>query len=47
MKVNKQDICVIDKVRGQDGWVLAKFFFFLAFLRTETKWRSIKMQKKE
>ena len=31
----------------QDGWILAKFFFFFAFLWTETKYRSIKTQKQK
>ena len=38
-------ICLIDQAWGQDGWILAKFFFVL-FL-TETKSKSlIKKQKK-
>ena len=38
-------ICLIDQAWGQDGWILAKFFFVL-FL-TETKSKSlIKTQKK-
>ena len=39
-------ICLIDQAWGQDGWMLAKFFFVL-FL-TETKSKSlIKTQKKK
>ena len=37
-------VCVIDQVRGQDGWILVKFFF--ACLLTERKSRSINSQKK-
>ena len=32
---------------GQDGWILAKFFFFFACLWTETESRSISSPKKE
>ena len=39
-----QDVWVIDQVWGQDGWILAKYFF--ACLWTETKSRSINSQKK-
>ena len=38
-------ICVIDQACGQDGWILAKFFFFV-FLWTSTSSWSIKTQKK-
>ena len=37
-------VWVIDQVWGQDGWILAKFFF--ACLWTETKSRSINTQKR-
>ena len=40
----RQYVWVIDQARGQDGWILAKFFF--ASLWTETKSRSIKSQKR-
>ena len=36
---------VINQVRGQDGWILAKLFF--AYSWTETELRSIHSQKKE
>ena len=36
---------VIDQVRGKDGWILVKFFFF-ACLQTETESRSINVQDK-
>ena len=39
-------IWVIDQVSGQDGWILAKFFF-CACLWTEKKSRSIKLAKNE
>jgi len=41
---SKKYVWVIDQVLGQDGWILAKFFF--ACLGTETESRSIKSQKK-
>ncbi len=40
-----RDVWVIDQVWGQDGWILAEFFFF-ACLWTETESRSINTQKK-
>ena len=40
----RQYVWVIDQARGQDGWILAKFFFVC--LWTETKSRSINSQKK-
>ena len=39
------DIWVIDQARGQDGWILVKFFF--ACLLTEMRFKSINMQKKK
>ena len=39
-----QYVWVIDQARGQDGWILVKFFS--ACLWTETKSRSINSQKK-
>ena len=41
---NGSYVWVIDQVWGQDGWILAKYFF--ACLWTETKSRSINSQKK-
>ena len=40
-------VWVIDQVFGQDGWILAKFFFLHVCLWTEMKSRSINSQKKE
>ena len=42
-KFNFRDIWVIDQVWGQDGWILAKFFFCVFM---ETKSRSINSQRK-
>jgi len=41
---NSPYVWVIDQVRGQDGWILSKFFF--ASVWTETESRSINSQKK-
>ena len=40
-------VWVIDQVFGQDGWILAKFFFLHVCLWTEMKSRTINSQKKE
>ena len=31
------DICVIDQARGQDGWILANFFFYFFMYRDEVE----------
>ena len=32
MKITISGIPIIDQVWGQDGWILAKFFFFCIFI---------------
>ena len=39
----ERDIRVIDQVRGQDGWILAEFFFYVFMDRDEVH----KLAKKE
>ena len=45
LKQNDQCVWVIDQVRGQDGWILAKFFFCVFMDRDEVEVH--KLAKKE